>query len=358
MGQRWGRLGLRRRRLLLLLLLPGLLGGYGGTVEAEESVPCGTPVGRRVVGGSGAQAGQWPWQASIAFRGHHVCGGALIAPAWILTAAHCFPPENPVSEYRVTLGALQLLSPPPDAQVLGVASVTRHPAYRDDGEHGDVGGDLALARLDPPATPNRLVRPVCLPGPGTRFPPGTNCTFTGWGHIRTAVPLPPPKQLQEVVLPLLSARRCRCIHRAGGTGTPAADTLCAGPERGQRDACQGDSGGPLSCRLGGSWLLAGVSSWGAACGDRPGVYTRAAAHAAWIAAAVPEAPLRPPLNPSDDDDDDDDLGVPCPDDLEENPPDWPRPIAPAEGGNGGRAEPPTALLLLLLLLGAAAAAGY
>ncbi|NWX80504.1 PRSS8 protein, partial [Alca torda] len=71
----------------------------------------------------------------------------------------------------------------------GVASVTRHPAYREgdaiEGD-GDIAGDLALARLDPPVTPTRLVRPICLPGPAVRFPPGTNCTVTGWGDIRTA----------------------------------------------------------------------------------------------------------------------------------------------------------------------------
>ncbi|NXV39648.1 PRSS8 protein, partial [Rissa tridactyla] len=70
-----------------------------------------------------------------------------------------------------------------------VAAVTRHPAYREgdaiEGD-GDIAGDLALARLDPPVTPTRLVRPICLPGPAVRFPPGTNCTVTGWGDIRTA----------------------------------------------------------------------------------------------------------------------------------------------------------------------------
>ena len=45
----------------------------------------------RIIGGSVAKEGQWPWQLSLHFMEKHTCGGVLIAPDFVLTAAHCFP---------------------------------------------------------------------------------------------------------------------------------------------------------------------------------------------------------------------------------------------------------------------------
>ena len=48
----------------------------------------------RIYGGRDVEAGQWPWQASLQVRGRHICGGALIADRWVITAAHCFQEER------------------------------------------------------------------------------------------------------------------------------------------------------------------------------------------------------------------------------------------------------------------------
>lgn len=44
----------------------------------------------RVLGGSPAAIEAWPWQVSLQYRKEHICGGSIIGPGWVLTAAHCF----------------------------------------------------------------------------------------------------------------------------------------------------------------------------------------------------------------------------------------------------------------------------
>ncbi|XP_074854376.1 prostasin isoform X2 [Carettochelys insculpta] len=274
--------------------LIGLLLSLGVREASGQAAMCGIPAMGRIVGGTDAQAGQWPWQISLNFQNSHVCGGSLIAPEWVITAAHCFPVENEITEYEVMLGAFQLTNPSQDIQVVAVEQAIKHPSYTDEGS----SGDIALVKLKSPVSYSRTIRPICLPSASVVFPSGMKCTVTGWGHVLTTVSLPNPKTLQQLEVPVIGLETCRCLYKVNAN--PAEphviqeDMMCAGFAEGKKDACQGDSGGPLSCQVGNAWLLAGVVSWGDACGtaNRPGVYIRVAAYADWIKGIVPAVELQ------------------------------------------------------------------
>ncbi|CAL8324121.1 unnamed protein product [Gadus morhua 'NCC'] len=99
--------------------------------------------------------------------------------------------------------------------------------------------------------------------------------MAGWGRVRERGRV--AAVLREVRLDLVDQARCKHVldtvrtalqYQAAGQPQPAFTVLCAGPERGGKDACQGDSGGPLGCRAqgGGRWAAVGVASWGKGCG--------------------------------------------------------------------------------------------
>ncbi|XP_061300346.1 serine protease 33 [Pezoporus flaviventris] len=295
--------------LLLLLLAPHRSHGCDRTHGGEDS-GCGLPVAPpggpevRNVGGEDAAPGAWPWTGALLRRGGHVCGASLVAPEWVLTAAHCFQESRDPRLYSVLLGS-QWLPPragPSQGLVVPVAEVLPHPRYRGEATSGDV----ALARLARAVPLGPRVLPVCLPPPGPAFPPpGARCVATGWGEARDGAA---PRRLQELEVPVLALSTCRRLYGIDmGRALPPraihADMVCAGYAEGQRDTCKGDSGGPLSCRAGGGrWALAGVVSWGQGCGvpNRPGVYTRVSAYVTWIRPRAPGAAFlgHAPLGPA------------------------------------------------------------
>ncbi|KAB5571577.1 hypothetical protein PHYPO_G00226640 [Pangasianodon hypophthalmus] len=110
-----------------------------------------------------------------------------------------------------------------------------------------------------------FAQPVCLPLPGEIFPPKTTCNVAGWGRTKERGQM--ASVLHEVQLNLVDPAICKHILQTLSPGLQNLTVLCAGPERGGKDACQGDSGGPLLCpRADGQWVVVGITSWGKGCG--------------------------------------------------------------------------------------------
>ncbi|XP_037054119.1 transmembrane protease serine 9 [Peromyscus leucopus] len=247
-----------------------------GTTAHPQLPDCGlAPPGAltRIVGGSAASRGEWPWQVSLWLRSReHRCGAVLVAERWLLSAAHCFDIYGDPMQWAAFLGTPFLSGA--EGQLERVARIYRHPFYN----LYTLDYDVALLELAGPVRRSRLVRPICLPGPA-RPPEGARCVITGWGSLREGGSM--AQQLQKAAVRVLSEQTCRRFYPV----QISSRMLCAGFPQGGVDSCSGDAGGPLACREpSGQWVLTGVTSWGYGCGRPhfPGVYTRVAAVLGWI----------------------------------------------------------------------------
>uniref|UniRef100_G1Q4B1 Transmembrane protease serine n=1 Tax=Myotis lucifugus TaxID=59463 RepID=G1Q4B1_MYOLU len=249
------------------------------TAENLLNTCCGlrtiTFSGNRIAGGTDAEEGEWPWQASLQQNSVHRCGATLISNYWLVTAAHCFIRNNDPQKWNVSFG---LLLSDPKAQ-RKIKNIIIHEDYHYPAHENDI----AVVNLSSPILYTSNIRRVCLPEANYTFPPNSDVVVTGWGTSKTDGTI--PNILQKGAVKIIDTKTCNTEKIYSGVITPGM--LCAGFLKGKVDACQGDSGGPLVIAdHKGTWFLVGIVSWGDECAlpYKPGVYTRVAYYRDWITA--------------------------------------------------------------------------
>ncbi|MEU3187516.1 serine protease [Streptomyces sp. NPDC006923] len=229
-----------------------------------------------VIGGQPVRAADNPWVVALSSRDRfggaragQFCGGVVVAPTKVLTAAHCVsrdvlgvtPAEVP--DLRVIAGREGLLGR--GGREVAVRTVRVDPAYNPDTN----ASDLAVLTLAKALPKSYAIRPA---KPGDRASaPGTAAAVFGWGDTTGGGSY--AATLRSAPVRVLPDNDCRRAYPGDSGGRYEPSTmLCAGDPRGGHDACQGDSGGPLVAQ----GRLIGLVSWGSGCGraDSPGVYTR------------------------------------------------------------------------------------
>lgn len=264
--------------------LSPLIGSWPGS-SAGWRPPLATS--NRIVGGSPATIEQFPWTVSMQYHGKHRCGGAIIAPTVILTAAHCTNElllgRIPASQLSVRAGSTSSVY---GGQIAQVVDFRQHPQYNNDNFHND----LCLMWLNAVLDTKQPVMDV-VPMPAVRQPvqTGAYAYVAGWGLEKEMGKSSP--DLRAVSVPIVDPKQCGAWFK----GRIVDGMLCAGYEKGGKDSCQDDSGGPLTV----DGVLVGIVSWGIGCArpKQPGVYARVAYFRDWIDAELKKGPARKTSTP-------------------------------------------------------------
>ncbi|KAK2559532.1 Chymotrypsinogen B [Acropora cervicornis] len=236
----------------------GNTGAFTPKYRPPGPVTCGVSPMARVIGGADANPGNWPWQIALLLGGVFTCGGSLIAPDWIVTAAHCVASSRfhlkvflnseiliinrrysrrwkLSREIKITGFFISSYRPPRTEETVQGKEIILHPEFSNPFFPNN---DIALIRLVRPVKLGPRVGTVCLPA-------------------------------QDVGLLEITDKM-----------------ICAGVEGEPLSGCHGDSGGPYVCQSpSGNWFLQGAVSWGSptcAASERYSVFARVAQFRNWI----------------------------------------------------------------------------
>jgi len=264
----------------------------------------------KIVGGESTTIEQWPWQVALACEPgsspqclgdgyqRQFCGGSLVAPDVVVTAAHCVYDDNPfvlafepASGFEVFTGRTTLSSA--QGQEIDVTEIYY---FIDDGMGNPTPQAQSETQVDPESElfdaqtfewdvvflqleSDSSSQPIKIAGADETalWAPGRPAFISGWGDLESGAQ-DFPDDLHAAEIEIISDEACGS-GSSYGSDFIAETMVCAGFLEGGVDTCQGDSGGPLVVPIdGGGFRLVGDTSWGFGCAfpDLPGVYGRLA----------------------------------------------------------------------------------
>lgn len=207
-------------------------------------VECDFRLTPRIIGGKEAKIEQFKWQVALLYESKIFCGGTIISPIKVVTAAHCVIRITDTGPLQVRVGSSEWKA---GGQLVNVSHLVRHPDYN---EPTLLNNDVAVIILEEPLRFGPTIGSVVLADSLLELPAGKMMNISGFGTTSLSSNNP-NNTLHYVTVPIVSSTKCReAYEKYPGFAKFTDNMICAGfLGIGGKDSCGGDSGGLFNLQI-------------------------------------------------------------------------------------------------------------